>query len=101
MANPESRAFVRQLLDEACAVAQAAGARVDPALPDRAMAGFAALPPDIKASMAEDVLRGRKLEISWMSGRIHGLGRMHGIPTPAHTAAYRCLLLHANGAAGA
>jgi 2-dehydropantoate 2-reductase len=98
MANAESRALLRQLLDESVAVALASGAPVDSRLADIAMANFTILPPATRASMAEDLLRGRRLELNWASGRIHALGQQLGIPTPAHTAAYRALALYVNGA---
>jgi 2-dehydropantoate 2-reductase len=47
--------------------------------------------------MAEDLERGKPLELQWLSGRIHGLGQAHGVATPAHSAVYRALVLYENG----
>ncbi len=97
MANAEARAFLRQLLDEAVAVASAAGVPLSGGLAERAMESFATLPATVRASMAEDLLRGRRLELNWASGRIHALGQQLGVATPAHSAAYRALALYIDG----
>ena len=55
-------------------------------------------PPQTRASMAEDLERGKPLELRWLSGRVHGLGQQLGVPTPAHSAVYRGLILYADGA---
>ncbi len=97
LGNPETRAFLQQLLDEGVAVAGAAGHALPQGFADASLAGIAAMPPNFRSSMAEDLDRGRRLELPWLSGRMHGLGREHQVPTPAHTAVYRGLLLHAQG----
>jgi 2-dehydropantoate 2-reductase len=33
-------------------------------------------------SMANDLLRGNRLELPWCAGKVVELGRGHGIPTP-------------------
>jgi 2-dehydropantoate 2-reductase len=98
LANPESRAFMRQLVEEGVAVAAATGNPVRYDFADETMAFFDTFPPTQRASMAEDLERGRRLELLWLSGRVHALGIEHNISTPAHTAAYRSLSLHAEGA---
>jgi 2-dehydropantoate 2-reductase len=47
--------------------------------------------------MAEDLERGKPLELEWLSGRVHKLGLQLGVPTPANSAVYRGLILYANG----
>ena len=51
-----------------------------------------------KASLLTDLERGNPLEIEWLSGAIHHMGRETGVPTPLHTAIYQHLLPLANGA---
>ena len=97
VANPESHEFLRQLVSEGVAVAQAAGKVLPEGYFDATMAKFAGLPPAFRASMAEDLDRGKPLELKWLSGRMHGLGLQYGVPTPAHSAVYRALVLYANG----
>jgi 2-dehydropantoate 2-reductase len=98
LANPESRAFMRQLVEEGIAVAAATGNPVSYDFADQTMAFLDTFPPTQRASMAVDLERGRRLELSWLSGRVHALGIEHNISTPAHTAAYRSLSLYADGA---
>jgi 2-dehydropantoate 2-reductase len=50
------------------------------------------------ASMAVDLLRGNRLEVSWLAGKVVALGREHGIPTPANAAVLAALKPYANGA---
>ena len=50
-----------------------------------------------KASLLTDLERGRPLEIEWLSGAIHRMGKETGVSTPLHTAIYRELLPLANG----
>jgi 2-dehydropantoate 2-reductase len=61
------------------------------------LAFYDTFPAEQRSSMSEDLSKGHWLELPWLSGRIHDLGLQHGIPTPAHTAAYRSLILYANG----
>jgi len=46
-------------------------------------------PPHLMASMAVDLLRGNRIELPWLSGKVVELGRQLGVPTPVHR------LLHA------
>ena len=95
--HPETRAFFHQLLDEGVAVAEATGIGVAEGFADAALALYSSMPPTTRSSMSSDLDRGKPLEVPWISGRIHELGLQYGIPTPAHTAAYRGLVLHAKG----
>jgi 2-dehydropantoate 2-reductase len=95
--HPETRALQRQLIDEAVAIGHAAGVPLREGLTDEVMGKLAAMPPSFRASMAEDLERGKPLELQWLSGRLHGLGQQLGVPTPGHSVAYRALVLHAAG----
>lgn len=97
LAHPETRAFQRQLIDETLAVAQAEGVALRAGLGDEVMAKLALMPPTFRASMAEDLERGNRLELRWLSGRVHALGQAHGVATPGHTAVFRGLVLHEQG----
>jgi 2-dehydropantoate 2-reductase len=97
LAHPQSRAFMRQLVEEGMAVAAATGNPVSYDFADQTMAFLDTFPPAMRSSMAEDLERGRRLELAWLSGRVHALGIEHSISTPAHTAAYRSLSLYAEG----
>jgi len=97
LGNEESCVFLRQLIDETLAVAAAAGHALPVGFADAAMGRIAAMPPNFRASMAEDLEHGRRLELPWLSGRVHGLGLELGVPTPGHSAVYRGLVLYAGG----
>jgi 2-dehydropantoate 2-reductase len=47
------------------------------------------------ASMAQDLLRGKRLELDWLSGAVVRRADRHGIVTPVHRAIYAALVLHA------
>jgi 2-dehydropantoate 2-reductase len=97
LAHPESRALVRQLVEEGMAVSAALQYPMPADFAGITMDFFAGLPPTTRASMAEDLEHGRRLEVAHISGRMHQLGLEHGVPTPAHSGAYRALVLHAGG----
>jgi 2-dehydropantoate 2-reductase len=55
------------------------------------------LAPAMLSSMAQDLLRGRPLELEWLSGSVVRRGEARGVPTPAHRAIQAALVLHAKG----
>ena len=85
---------------EVAAVGRAKGIR----LPDDAMekaAGFLRhSPPTMMASMAHDLIRGNRIELPWLSGKVVSLGKELGVPTPVHEILYAVLKPFVNGAAG-
>ena len=85
LADPEARVFIEQLRDEGFAVAAASGHAVPEERRPRMMALWQSLPPETRSSMANDLGRGKRLELEWLSGRMHALGTTLGVPTPAHT----------------
>lgn len=97
LANPETRALQRQLIDEAVAVGRAAGQVTRTDLADEIMARLAAMPAAFRSSMSEDLERGKPLELRWLSGRVHALGQQYGVPTPGHSVVYRGLVLYEHG----
>lgn len=99
LGDPEARIFAEQLRDEGMAVAAAAGHPMAEGFEDRVIARWTALPPHVKSSMANDLERGKPIEVAWLSGRMHELGMKFSIATPGHTAVFRALHLHAAGAA--
>jgi 2-dehydropantoate 2-reductase len=89
--DDDMRAFFYQLMRETMAVGRAAGAEFPPDFPaelDRSVASF---PPTMKASMANDLDAGNRLELDWLAGKVVALGRKHGLSTPAHEAVYAIL----------
>lgn len=96
-ADPESCIFLEQLRDEGMAVAAAAGHKMAEGYEEKVTSLWKSFPVGTQSSMAIDLGRGKPIEIAWLSGRIHSLGKQLGVMTPAHTAVYRALHLHATG----
>jgi 2-dehydropantoate 2-reductase len=99
--NPESRALLIQLFEEGMAIAAASGHAMRPDFYAENMKLFDEMAPGARTSMSEDLEAGRKLELPFLSGRVHGLGVELGVPTPAHTTVFRALSLYADGAPAA
>lgn len=54
-------------------------------------------PPHLMASMAVDLLRGNRIELPWLSGKVVELGRQLGVPTPVHALLYALLKPYIHG----
>jgi 2-dehydropantoate 2-reductase len=90
--------FAQAALEEVVAVARASGVVLPPDTAERALASLKKFPPGMYASMANDLLRGRRLELESLSGYVVRKGRELGVPTPVHAFAYACLKPYLNGA---
>jgi len=100
-ADPETRAFFHQLMNEAAAVGRAQGVNIDQAYIDERFKFIqGAVEPGMKASMAHDLERGNRLELDWLTGKVRELGRKLNIPTPASDTVYTVLKLHRAGSQG-
>ena len=89
--DEDMRAFFYKLMHETIAVGCAAGVDFPndfPAELDRSVAAFPAM---MKASMANDLDAGNRLELDWLAGKVVAPGRKYGIPTPAQEAVYAIL----------
>jgi 2-dehydropantoate 2-reductase len=93
----ELREMMDRAFDEALAVGRARGI----AFPDGLVEGTRQMvrnfPFDSKSSMLEDLERGRRLELPWLSGAIVRMGRESGVPTPTHAFINAVLLPFVNG----
>jgi 2-dehydropantoate 2-reductase len=96
-ADAELFAMLKAAVAEALAVAHAKGVAVPPATVDEVAKAYAALPPQTKSSMLEDLERGRRLELPWLSGAIVRIGEEVGVPTPIHRFIATVLKPHVNG----
>jgi 2-dehydropantoate 2-reductase len=85
------RAFFFGLMHETMAVGRAAGVEFPPDFPAELDRLVAAFPPMMRASMANDLEAGNRLELDWLAGEVVALGRKYGIPTPAQEAVYAIL----------
>ncbi|MGI8594055.1 MAG: ketopantoate reductase family protein [Solirubrobacteraceae bacterium] len=77
--TPELRADLRACVEEACAVARAEGAAVEPA---ETMRELDAAHPDLGSSMQRDVRAGREPELDAIAWPVVRAGESHGVPTP-------------------
>ena len=92
LADPDMRALFRNIMAETLAVGRAKGVALDPGFVDERMA-FADknLTPGMKASMANDLDRGNRLELDWLAGRVCQLGKDFKVPTPVNDTIYAAL----------
>jgi 2-dehydropantoate 2-reductase len=95
--DPELLEMLKAAVRETMAVAHAKGVEVAPTIDEDVAVAYKALPPHAKASMLEDLERGRRLELPWLSGAVARIGREVGVPTPIHTFINAVLKPHVNG----
>ena len=100
--DPDTRAMLIAALEEVIAVVRAKGIALpaDAAERSRTML-LETAPAGAKASMLEDLERGKPLELPWFSGTVVRLGRELGVPTPTHAFIATALKLHIKGRADA
>jgi 2-dehydropantoate 2-reductase len=92
-----ARAMLCAGLEEALAVARAKGIGLPDDFVARTLGHCDRLPYEMKSSMLQDLERGRRLELSWLSGAIARLGEELGVPTRTHAFIATALKLHAGG----
>ncbi len=86
--------------EEAAAVGRAAGIALPADAVDRTLNFNRNAPAHLMASMGADLLRGNRIELPWLSGKVIELGRKHGVPTPTHAFLYAMLKPHIMGKPG-
>jgi len=98
LADADTRALFHNLMRETLAVGKAKGVALDDGFADERMA-FAEknMPGSMKASMANDLDRGNRLELDWLAGEVCRLGRQYKVPTPVNDTVYAALKLHRMG----
>jgi len=89
--DADMRAFFYQLMHETIGVGRAAGVEFAADFAAELDRWVASFPPTMKASMANDLDAGRRLELDWLAGKVVALGRKYGIATPGHEAVYAIL----------
>jgi 2-dehydropantoate 2-reductase len=89
--------MLKEALAEAISVARARGVPVAEDAPERVETAYKALPPGAKSSMLEDLERGRRLELPWLSGAVVRIGEEVGVSTPIHRFIAAVLKPHVNG----
>ncbi len=89
--DADMRAFIFKLMYETTAVGRAAGVAFPQDFADELNRLVMAFPPTMKASMANDLESGNRLELDWLAGKVVVLGRRYGVPTPTQEAVYAIL----------
>jgi 2-dehydropantoate 2-reductase len=76
---------------EVAAVARAKGVKIPDNAAESVVDFTRNAPPAVMASMAHDLIRGSRIELPWLSGKVVSLGRELGVPTPVHEILYAVL----------
>jgi 2-dehydropantoate 2-reductase len=71
-------------IEEVIAVGRARGVTLPDDLMDTTLTMIQNFPANSKSSMLEDIERGRRLELPWLSGAVVRIGKEVGVPTPIH-----------------
>jgi 2-dehydropantoate 2-reductase len=95
--NPQTRAFLHDVMREVVAVGRAHGVALPADYADDRLAFGDTLPEDMTSSMHHDLEKGNRLEVEWLSGGVVRLGAQKGVPTPCNRAVCDILALHAGG----
>ncbi len=95
--DPDLRATILNVMAEATAVGRACGVPLPDDFPAQRLAFAEGQGGAWIASMAADLLRGNRLELPWLTGKVVDLGRQKGVPTPVCHALYSVLKPYANG----
>jgi len=96
--DPDMLGLYESVMRETEAVGRAHGVALPPDVVGRMLAQVKGQPPGLMASMAVDLLRGNRLELPWLAGKVVALGREYGIATPSNAAIFAALKPYANGA---
>jgi 2-dehydropantoate 2-reductase len=95
--NPQTRAFLLDLMRETVAVGRALGVNLPEDYADQRLVFADSLSPEMTSSLHHDLDHGNPLEVEWLSGGVVTLGAKVGVPTPCNRAVWDVLALHAAG----
>jgi 2-dehydropantoate 2-reductase len=95
--DPEVFTLFEKAIPEVAAVGRARGVKLPADAEARMLQSIRNFPAEMMPSMAVDLLRGNKLELPWLGGKVAALGRELGVPTPTFDVMYAALKPYANG----
>ena len=95
--DPDTRALLRQLMEEVMSVANAKGISLTNKNIEVRLDYIDSLPGQAKVSMAVDLERGNRLELPWLSGTVVRMGQELSVPTPANNVIYAALKHYISG----
>ena len=96
--DPQVFALFEKSVGEVAAVGRARGVALPADIETRSLEAMRKQPPDLLPSMAVDLMRGNRLELPWLAGKVVALGRELRVPTPTFDVMYAALKPYANGA---
>ena len=96
--DPDVFALFAKAVAEVAAVGRARGIALPPDTETKALQSTRNFPADMLPSMAVDLMRGNRLELPWLAGKVVQLGRELSVPTPTFEVMYAALKPYANGA---
>jgi 2-dehydropantoate 2-reductase len=96
-ANPQTRAFLLDVMREVVAVGRAHGVALADDYAEQRLAFCDSLPAEMSSSMHHDLRQGHRLEVPWLSGGVVELGRAVGVATPLNRAVADVLALRVEG----
>jgi 2-dehydropantoate 2-reductase len=82
--DPDINPLFARAYAEVAAVGRAKGITIPEDAVERTVGFNRNAPPTMMASMAHDLIRGNRIELPWLSGKVVSLGRELGVPTPVH-----------------
>jgi 2-dehydropantoate 2-reductase len=97
--DPEVFALFEKGFAEVAAVGRARGVKLAADLEEKMLKAMRGFPPEMMPSMTVDLLRGNRLELPWLAGKVVALGRELNVPTPTYDVMYAALKPYANGKA--
>jgi len=98
--TPATWRLFRTIVEEVAALARASGVDLASDAVDQIVTFAETIPAGSRASLAQDLLQGRRLELEALHGHAARLGERLGVPTPAIFAVYAALAPHAAGRRG-
>jgi 2-dehydropantoate 2-reductase len=98
--DPDTNALFAKSFAEVFAIGRAKGISLPDDAVEKAIAFTQNAPPAMMASMAHDLIRGNRIELPWLSGKVVALGRELGVPTPVHEVLYAVLKPFTDGRQG-
>ncbi|MET7323146.1 2-dehydropantoate 2-reductase [Streptomyces sp. NPDC005549] len=96
-ANERSRRLLHDVMAETVAVARASGVRLDGGFAEDRLDFCDTLPADMTSSMHNDLEKGNRLELPWLSGGVVDLADRLGVPVPRNRTVADILAPHVLG----
>jgi 2-dehydropantoate 2-reductase len=98
-AHPQTRRLLAAAMQEVVDVGRAQGVALAPDFVADRLRFADQLPVTMTSSMANDLERGNRLEVLWLSGDVARRGAALGVPTPVNSTLFDVLSIAADGAA--